>query len=141
MSASLAAGAALLVVPPIAAQPADGLGTPAKGPVIHTIGGCEIFPADNPWNTPVDGRPVAGNSDTIIKRQAKGSAIHLDLGTTESFYGIPVDRREADQSLLPLRFGVEGENYGDESDNGPVPIPQDGAHRGLAQVPAQPARR
>jgi len=124
MSASLAAGAALLVVPPIAAQPADRPGTPAKGPVIHTIGGCQIFPADNPWNTPVDGLPVAGNSDAIINRQAKGSAIHLDLGTTESFYGMPVTVVKQTQSLFRLRFGVEGENYGDESDKGPVPIPR-----------------
>lgn len=124
LSASLAAGAAVLVVPPIAARPAEPVATTAKAGGVHTIGGCEIFPADNPWNTRIDGLPVASNSDAIIDRQAAGSDIHLDLGTTESFYGMPVTVVDQAQPLVRLRFGVEGENYADESDKGPVPIPR-----------------
>ena len=56
--------------------------------------------------------------------QAKGHPIHLDLGTTETYYGIPVNVANADQPTLPLRFGVEGENYKRESDTGRVPIPK-----------------
>ena len=62
-------------------------------------------------------------SSAIVKRQAAGHAIHLDLGVSEEYYGIPVNVAAADQPRLPLHFGVEGEDYGDESDKGPVPIP------------------
>ena len=93
------------------------------GPVIHTVGGCEVFPADNPWNTRIDARPVAGASARIISKQAAGAKVHLDLGVTEEYYGIPVNLAPADQAALPLRFGVEGEDYRDESDPGPVPVP------------------
>ena len=92
-------------------------------PAVHTVGGCEIFPADNPWNTRIDRRPVLGKSAKIIAKQAKGHAIHLDLGTTETYYGIPVNVAASGQATLPLRFGVEGENYKRESDTGRVPIP------------------
>lgn len=136
VSVTLAAGAALLGVPSLAA-PAEPEGvtakargataegtTTAKADAVHTIGGCEVFPADNPWNTRIDGLPVASTSDAIIDRQAAGSSIHLDLGTTESFYGMPVTVVKESQRLFPLRFGVDGANYGDESDRGPVPIPR-----------------
>ena len=58
-----------------------------------------------------------------MSRQAAGHDIHLDLGVSEEYYGIPVNVAPADQPTLPLQFGVEGEDYGDESDRGPVPIP------------------
>lgn len=91
---------------------------------LHKVGGCQVFPADNPWNTRIDDKPVFKNSAKIIAKQAKGHAIHLDLGTTETYWGIPVNIAKADQPKLPLRFGVEGENYKSESDIGPVPIPK-----------------
>jgi hypothetical protein len=34
-------------------------------------------------------------------RQAAGHDLHLDLGTTEEYYGIPVNVVDADQPLLP----------------------------------------
>lgn len=94
-----------------------------RAPGVHAVGGCQVFPADNPWNTRVDDLPVAASSARIVARQAAGAKIHLDLGSTEEFYGIPVTLAGADQPLLPLRFGVEGEDYADESDRGPVPVP------------------
>jgi len=92
-------------------------------PRVHTVGGCEVFPADNPWNTRIDDRPVFAASDRIIRAQARGHAIHLDLGTTQRYWGIPVNVARKKQPRLPLRFGVEGEDYRHESDRGPVPIP------------------
>jgi len=92
---------------------------------VHTVGGCQVFPADNPWNTRIDGRPVHKRSAAIVERQAAGHSIHLDLGASEEYYGIPVNVAVADQPRLPLRFGVEGEDYRHESDRGPVPIPSD----------------
>ncbi len=91
---------------------------------VHSVGGCEVFPADNPWNTRIDDRPVFRHSDRIVRAQARGHAIHLDLGTTQTYWGIPVNVARRDQPRLPLRFGVEGEDYRDESDKGPVPIPR-----------------
>jgi hypothetical protein len=90
--------------------------------VIHSIGGCEIFPEDNWWNAKIKDRPVSRKSKRIIKAHAAGHAIHLDLGTTEEYYGIPINVVPEDQPTLPLRFGVDGEDYRDESDRGPVPI-------------------
>ncbi|MFN8195621.1 MAG: hypothetical protein U0R80_15220 [Nocardioidaceae bacterium] len=119
LAASSSLGAA-----PAARPDATGARHHAKAPTIHTVGGCEVFPADNPWNTRVDGAPVAANSAKIVARQAAGNQIHLDLGSTEEYYGIPVNVVPQDQALLPLRFGVEGENYADESDKGPFPISQ-----------------
>ncbi len=129
-SVALATGLALLTgassqgAPPDGAPESRTTATTAKGAAVHTIGGCEIFPADNPWNTRIDQAPVAASSAKIVARQAAGSPIHLDLGSTEEYYGIPVNVVPQDQGLLPLKFGVEGENYADESDRGPVPVPK-----------------
>jgi hypothetical protein len=124
---------ALLVVPifVVEEQPSDDASAMSPGsPAVHTVGGCQVFPADNPWNTRIDQRPVHPRSAAIVRRQATGSSVHLDLGTTEEYYGIPVNIAAADQPRLPLRFGVEGEDYRDESDRGPVPIPADAAIEG-----------
>ncbi len=107
-----------------APAPAPAPAAAARAPKVHTVGGCQVFPANNPWNTRVDSKPVFANSGKIIAAQAKGSPIHLDLGTSETYYGIPVNVAKADQPRLPLRFGVEGENYKSESDTGRVPIPK-----------------
>ena len=29
-----------------------------RRPPVHAVGGCELFPADNPWNRRIDRRPV-----------------------------------------------------------------------------------
>ena len=97
---------------------------------VHAVGGCELFPADNPWNRRIDGRPVWKQSRAIVAGQAAGHDLHLDLGTTEDYYGIPVNVVDEDQPLLPLQFGVDGEDYGDESDRGPVFVPADAAIEG-----------
>ncbi|HEV2797433.1 MAG TPA: hypothetical protein VGV65_07405 [Nocardioides sp.] len=65
-----------------------------------------------------------------MARQAAGHDLHLDLGTTEDYYGIPVTVVEEDPPLLPLQLGVDGEDYGDESDRGPVFVPADAAIEG-----------
>ncbi len=94
----------------------------ARKRVIHSIGGCQIFPEDNWWNTKIKHLKVSKKSKKIIKLQAAGNAIHLDLGTTEEYYGVPINVASSTQPKLPLRFGVSGEDYRDESDRGPVAI-------------------
>ena len=129
----------------VAAAPASPTsGTSAAAPAgerragVHTVGGCEVFPADNPWNRRVDRRPVARWSREIVRRQAAGHDLHLDLGTTEDYYGIPVNVVDADQPLLPLQFGTDGEDYRDESDRGPVPVPADAAIEGGSATDPDP---
>ena len=71
---------------PAGAAPEAGRRAP-----VHAVGGCELFPADNPWNRRIDTRPVWKDSRAIVAAQAAGHDLHLDLGTTEEYYGIPVN--------------------------------------------------
>ena len=114
---------------PAGAAPAEDRVDARRAPV-HSVGGCELFPADNPWNRRIDGRPVWRWSSAIVGKQAAGHDLHLDLGTTQEYYGIPVNVVDADQPLLPLRFGTDGEDYREESDRGPVFVPADAAIEG-----------
>ena len=91
-------------------------------PTGPTVGGCPVFPADNPWNTPVAGAPVLGRSDQMIAAiQARGGDFpHPDFGGGGR-YGIPYAVVPEEQPLVPIAYRA----YGDESDPGPFPIPLD----------------
>ena len=115
---------------PVLAGSAPAVQAPDRSARVHAVGGCELFPADNPWNRRIDRRPVWRWSSAIVRRQAAGHDLHLDLGTTEDYYGIPVNVVDEDQPLLPLQFGTDGEDYRDESDRGPVFVPADAAIEG-----------
>ena len=82
-----------LVVVATASSPvlAGSAPAPDRSALVHAVGGCELFPADNPWNTRIDRRPVWRWSSAIVRKQAAGHDLHLDLGTTEDHYGIPVN--------------------------------------------------
>ena len=90
--------------------------TPQLGPT--TIAGCQIFPADNPWNQDVSRLPVLANSATYITSISATRTLHPDFGQDPS-YGIPFNIVEASQPKVPITFDA----YGDESDPGPYPIP------------------
>lgn len=124
-----------LLATPLASAPAA---EPAARAGVHTVGGCAVFPPDNPWNQRIDARPVWKQSKAIVTKQAAGASLHLDLGVTEEYYGIPVNVVDEDQPLLPLSFGVDGEDYGDESDRGPVFIPSDAAIEGGSDADPDP---
>jgi hypothetical protein len=98
-----------------------------SGPFVVTNGpilaGCPIFPADSPWNTDVSTAPLAADSATLVGTQAAGHDVHLDFGDTQSEYGIPYSIVPARQRLVPITYGTDGADYGDESDHGPFPIP------------------
>jgi len=125
------------VLPPAPAAESVA-GSVAVRSAVHTVGGCAVFPADNPWNRRIDRRLVWRWSSAIVGRQAAGHDLHLDLGTTEDYYGIPVNVVDEDQPLLPLGFGVDGEDYGDESDRGPVFVPADAAIEGGSSADPDP---
>jgi hypothetical protein len=84
---------------------------------IPTVGGCPIFPADNPWNTDISKAPVDTAHDYI---SSLGSmTLWPDFGGSGQ-YGIPWVGVPFSQPLVPITFDVA-----DESDPGPYPIPPD----------------
>ncbi len=89
---------------------------------VAAVGGCPVFPADNPWNRDVSADPVDPRSDAYIASISRGGEgfLHADFGSDPT-YGIPYVVVPASQPLVPIRY-VE---YGDESDPGPFPIPPD----------------
>ncbi len=72
-------------------EPMNTAAIPATGPV-PMIGGCRIFPANNPWNMDVSGLPLDPelNKDDLTEHLSMGTSIHLDFGTTKDHYGIPI---------------------------------------------------
>ncbi|HEU4473189.1 MAG TPA: hypothetical protein VFR72_00055 [Gemmatimonadales bacterium] len=98
---------------------------PAPPGPLPSLGGCQIFPADNAWNRDVTADPVHPGSAALLAEMAPDNSIHLDLGTTEEYYGIPYTIVPADQPLVPITFGTGGYDYSEESDPGPMPIPLD----------------
>ena len=112
-------------------------GNPPVGPS-GNLGGCQIFPDDNPWNRDVSGDPVAENSATYLAQMSPNNAIHLDLGTTEEYYGIPWTVVPAGQPMAIIEYGTDGADYSDESDPGPMPIPLDAPIEGGSTADPNP---
>lgn len=81
-----------------------------------------LFPANNPWNTPVDTLPLDPNSDHYIAHMAPDTGLHPDFGTVwgGAPIGIPYVVVPGEQPKVPIDF-----YYADESDPGPYPIPPD----------------
>jgi hypothetical protein len=107
----------LLVMLPMMAAQAD--------PV---VGGCQVFPLDNPWNMDVTLAPIHPNSANYIANinANGGDYVHPDFGE-EPTYGIPYVTVTDAQPLVPVSF-----DYDDESDPGPYPIPPDAPIEGGA---------
>jgi len=85
-----------------------------------TIAGCPVFPASNPWNTPIDKLPVAADSARLIASMS--GSVHADFGSglySGSRIGIPYVTVRAG-STPKSRVSFE---YAGESDPGPYPIP------------------
>jgi len=86
-----------------------------------------IFPADNPWNTDISQLPIDPYNDGIIAQFA-ATGLHNDFGsgTWEGApIGIPYVVVCGLQSKVPIVYRANSydDNYGDESDPGPFPIP------------------
>jgi hypothetical protein len=76
------------------------------------IGGCEIFPAGNAWNRPVDDLPVHPHNADYMRAAGRGRPLHIDASMPFNVVG-------PDQAMQPLSK-VEAPA---ESDPGPFPIP------------------
>ncbi len=124
---------------PAGPDPAPPESPPPPGGAVPRLGGCDIFPADNAWNRDISGDPVDPASGALIAAMSPDAGIHLDLGTTEEFYGIPYTVVPATQPLVPITYGTAGEDYSDESDPGPMPIPPDAPIEGGSSAEPNPA--
>jgi hypothetical protein len=112
----------------VAAVAALALAAPPAGAA--TVGGCPVFPPNNPWNQRVDRLPVLGNSDAIVRSIGATDTVHADFGSglwDGGPIGIPFVTVGGSQPKVPVSF-----DYADESDRGPYPIP--------SQVPIEGGR-
>jgi hypothetical protein len=83
------------------------------------IGGCRVFPTNNPWNENIANAPVNPKSATYIAAiDSTKQFLHPDFGSNPT-YGIPYAVVPASQQFVPITFNA----YGNESDPGPYPVP------------------
>lgn len=85
------------------------------------LGGCPVFPASNAWNRDVSRLPVHPRSDAYVAAiSSEGERfLHPDFGG-RGRYGIPFATVPRDQRRVPVRF----DEFPEESDRGPYPIPR-----------------
>jgi hypothetical protein len=87
------------------------------------LAGCELFPADNIWNTPINTLPVAANSAAYVNTMGADRGLHADFGAglwEGGPIGIPFTTITGNQPRVPITF-----EYDDQSEPGPYPIPTD----------------
>jgi hypothetical protein len=90
-------------------------------PELPTIAGCQVFPADNPWNQRVDRLPVARNSAQLIARIGLNDPVHPDFGTVYDGApnGIPYEVVSGRTRRVPVSF-----QSASESDGHGYPLPR-----------------
>jgi len=101
------------------AAPPGTDGVPALG-INASLHGKRVLPADNPWNEPIDNRPVDARSDTLLASIGLEGTLHADFGANWKGvpFGIPYVVVAGNTPRVPVTF-----QYADESDPGPYPIP------------------
>jgi hypothetical protein len=85
------------------------------------IAGCQVLPANNPWNQRVDHLPVAKNSRRLIASIGLGDPVHPDFGSGRyqgEPIGIPYALVSNHTKRVPVKF-----QFAAESDHGRYPIP------------------
>jgi hypothetical protein len=100
--------------------------------------GQQLFPSDNPWNQIVAAAPVAPNSQAIINNiialQGDDGRLHPDFGQfyggANDLYGIPFNVVHSSAMTLT---SVVIDDYEDESDVQPAPIPANAVLEGDLQ--------
>lgn len=83
-----------------------------------TIAGCQVFPADNPWNRDISQEPIDVNTDKYIASINKGGKFLNPNFGSKVKYGITYIIVDSTQPKVPVQF-----EYVDESDPDPYPIP------------------
>jgi hypothetical protein len=120
----LAAAAAACTADPSASLPGPGPERPAKVPAIDkpvmfdtpeadaVCSALQVFPPDNPWNTPVDDWPVHPDSKAIVASVGAGKPLRYNPDM--AFVLVPPNQKKVEVKLV---------GYADESDKGPYPVP------------------
>ena len=90
---------------------------PGGVPTLPGAPDCSIFPSSNVWNTPIDWRPAAASSATMIAAIGLDRGLHMDFGSYAG-YGIPYNVVSSSTARSTVRF-----DYDDESDHVDYPIP------------------
>ena len=88
---------------------------------IPSIEGCEIFPQNNYWNTPVDTLPIHPLSSMWINSIGPGQGFHMDFGSGNwngGPIGIPFNLATSSTPKYAVDF-----YYSSQSDGGLYPIP------------------
>ncbi|MCC6362106.1 MAG: S-layer homology domain-containing protein [Bryobacterales bacterium] len=109
------------VLTPTSAPPPPPPPPPPVGSAAPQISGCNIFPVDNVWNTPIDTLPAHANSSAWISAIGSSRGFHMDFGSglwDGGPIGIPFVVVPQGQPKVSVSF-----DYADESDPGPYPIP------------------
>jgi hypothetical protein len=93
--------------------------TPVPGdpPTLPGAPGCPVFPATNVWNVPIDGRPIAADSSTLITTIGLDRGLHMDFGSYAG-YGIPYQVVGSTTPRSTVAF-----DYDEDSDHVGYPIP------------------
>ena len=122
-SAALASGCAGSASPGVAlgnSQTASSVQRLSLAPAgVPTLGGCPVFPADNPWNEDISQAPVDPNSANYLAHMNAGTTnLHPDFGHNPH-YGIPITIASPSTPFVPMKFFA----YPDQSDPGPYPFP------------------
>jgi hypothetical protein len=94
----------------------------------------QVFPVDNPWNQDISNAPLDPASSQIIAIIAS-APMHADFGSglwEGAPIGIPFVVVCGSQTKVAIDFRANSydDNYGDESDPGPYPIPLTAAIEG-----------
>jgi hypothetical protein len=98
----------------------------AATPVIAQLLGQDLFPSNSPWNQNISNAPVATNSASIISAIGGSVKIHPDWGAdspsdgASPLYGIPYNIVHGNSTA---KVSVIIDDYADESDIVPAPIP------------------
>lgn len=90
---------------------------------ISEVINCQLYPANNIWNTPIDALPVHGNSAAYINTVGATKNLHPDFGAglwNNAPIGIPYVIVPGNQPKVKVTF-----DYSDESDSTYYPIPVD----------------
>lgn len=92
---------------------------PGQTPEVGGEPNCQIFPANNWWNTNISSFPLDSNSDSYVNFVGRNTHLHPDVGTVWDGkpIGIPYVIVGGNQPKVPITY------YYSDSDPGPYPIP------------------
>jgi hypothetical protein len=85
--------------------------TPEADAILSAL---RVFPKNNPWNEDISARPVHPDSDKFIA--GIGPDRRIGFNRDMSFILVPPDQKPVDVAM---------KNYGNESDKGPYPLPDE----------------